>query len=249
MIKRILLFIVMLLLAAYLVVAVTVFNSKPADLVCRDMELVIKDTVNAGFITKPELVALLQRKGIYPVGRKLERIHTKTLEKELDKHPLIDKAECYKTPNGKLYIEVKQRIPVIRVFSNSGDNYYVDNKGTIMPANEKCVAHRIIITGNVEKSFAMRELYKFGVFLQNNSFWNAQIEQMNVLPGRGIELIPRVGDHVIYLGKLDHFEEKLNRLKVFYENGLNEVGWNKYKRISVEFSNQIICTKREQVSE
>jgi cell division protein FtsQ len=91
----------------------------------------------------------------------------------------------------------------------------------------------------------MRDLYKFGVFLQKNSFWNAQIEQIHVLPGRNIELVPRVGDHIIYLGKLDDFERKLKRVKTFYEKGLNKVGWNKYSRISVEFGNQIICTKRQ----
>ena len=55
---------------------------------------------------------------------------------------------------------------------------------------------------------------------------------------------PRVGDHIVYLGKLDQFEDKLDRLKVFYKKALNEVGWNKYSRISLEFNNQIICTKR-----
>ena len=63
-------------------------------------------------------------------------------------------------------------------------------------------------------------------------------------PDKNIELVPRVGDHVIYLGKLDDFEQKLKRVKVFYEKGLNKVGWNKYSRISVEFDNQIICTKK-----
>ena len=62
MIKRILLTIVMLLLIAYLVAAVTVFNDKPAHQVCRDMELVIKDTLNAGFVTKNEVAAILQKK-------------------------------------------------------------------------------------------------------------------------------------------------------------------------------------------
>lgn len=72
MIKRILLTIVMLLLIAYLVAAVTVFNDKPAHQVCRDMELVIKDTLNAGFVTKNEVAAILQKKGIYPVGKKMD---------------------------------------------------------------------------------------------------------------------------------------------------------------------------------
>ena len=67
MVKRILLSIVMLVLIAYLAVAITAFNRKPADQTCRDMELVIKDTAYAGFITKEELKGILQHKGIYPI--------------------------------------------------------------------------------------------------------------------------------------------------------------------------------------
>lgn len=111
--------------------------------------------------------------------------------------------------------------------------------------HEKCIANLPIVTGNVEKSFAVSELYHFGLFLQNNKFWNAQIQQINVLPGKEIELVPRVGKHIVFLGKLDNYEGKLNRLKEFYRKGLNKVGWNKYNRINIEFSNQIICTKAE----
>ncbi len=63
MVKRILLSIVMLALIAYLIVAITAFNRKPADQTCRDMELVIKDTAYAGFITKEEVKGILQHKG------------------------------------------------------------------------------------------------------------------------------------------------------------------------------------------
>ena len=245
MIKRILLSIVLLLVLAYLVVAVTAFNQKPASRVCHDVELVIKDMEYAGFITKKEVIAMLKKKDSNPIGKNLDRIRTKALEQILSKHPLIDEVECYKTPSGKLCVEVTQRVPILRIMSVKGENYYLDNKGTVMPLDTKCIAHRAIVTGNVEKSFAMRDLYKFGVFLQKNSFWDAQIEQIHVLPGRNIELVPRVGDHIIYLGKLDDFEQKLKRVKIFYEKGLNKVGWNKYSRISVEFGNQIICTKRQ----
>ena len=245
MIKRILLSIVLLLVLAYLIVAVTAFNRKPAGQVCRDVELVIKDTVYAGFITKKEVAAMLEKKGVSPIGKHLDRIRTKTLEQALSKHPLIDEVECYKTPSGKLCIEVTQRIPILRIMSANGENYYLDNKGTVMPPDAKCVAHRVIVTGNVEKSFAMKDLYKFGVFLHNNKFWDAQIEQIHVLPDQNIELVPRVGDHLVYLGKLENFEDKLARLKEFYKKGLNRVGWNKYSRINLEFNNQIICTKRE----
>ena len=246
MVRRVFLFIALFLITGYMVVAITLFNLQPANQVCYDMTLVLKDTTNAVFVTKNEISAILQKKELYPIGKKLAQIHSRDIENELNKHPLIDQTECYKTPSGKLKIEVHQRVPILRVISNKGENYYIDNKGSIMPPNAKCIAHRVIATGNVEKSFAMRYLYKFGVFLQDNKFWEAQIEQIHVLPNLNVELVPRVGNHIIYLGNLENIEEKLARLKVFYEKALSKVGWNKYSRINLEFGNQIICTKREE---
>ena len=95
MLKRILLSIVLLLVIAYLVVAITAFNRKPAGQVCRDMELVIKDTAYAGFITKEELKGILQQKGIYPIGKKMERISTKSLERELSKQRYLSRWQTY----------------------------------------------------------------------------------------------------------------------------------------------------------
>lgn len=244
MFKKILLSALLLLIAAYIVAAVTVFNRKPASQVCQDIRLVIKDSVYAGFITKNEVSALLKKKGISPLDQPMDQVRTDSIEQVLSRHPLIDRVECYKTPGGSLNIEVSQRIPILRVMSDDGANYYLDDKGHIMPPDAKCVAHRAVATGRIEKAFAVKDLYKFGVFLQRNPFWDAQVEQIHVLADGNVELVPRVGNHLIYLGKLDHFESKLERVKVFYEKALNRVGWNKYSRINVEFDNQIICTKR-----
>ena len=190
MIKRILLTIVMLLLIAYLVAAVTVFNDKPAHQVCRDMELVIKDTLNAGFVTKNEVAAILQKKGIYPVGKKMDRVHTKTLEKELDKHPLINEAQCYKTPNGKICVEVTQRVPILHIMSSNGENYYLDNKGKMMPPDAKCVAHRAIVTGNVEKSFAMKDLYSLVYFCKTIRSGKPRLYRLTCCPEKKSNWFP-----------------------------------------------------------
>ncbi|MDL2291715.1 cell division protein FtsQ [Bacteroides sp. OttesenSCG-928-F21] len=245
MIKKILLLLLILLIGAYLLIAITAFNVKPVNQLCQDIELEIKDSVNTGFVTKKEITSILKKHNLYPVGKEMETIQSELLEEKLAAHPLIDKVECYKSPSAKLCIEVSQRIPILRVMSRNGENYYIDNKGAVLPPEAKCVANLVIITGQVEKSFAMKELYQFGLFLQRNRFWNGQIEQVNVLPGKEIELVPRVGDHIIFLGKLTNYEGKLDRVKEFYRKGLNKVGWNKYKRINVEFENQIICTKKE----
>lgn len=245
MLKKILLTIVLLLITAYLLVAITAFNRKPVGATCTDIELVIKDTAYAGFVTTKEIAAILTKKKLNPVGKNMDEIRTAELEEALATQPLIDRVECYKTPSHKICVEVTQRIPILHVINSRGENYYLDNKGTVMPSDAKCTALVPLATGSIDKTFAVSGLYPFGMYLQNDPFWEAQIEQIHVLPDRSIELVPRVGDHIIYLGKAEDYERKLSRVKEFYRKALNKVGWNKYERINVEFSNQIICTRRD----
>lgn len=244
MLKKILITVCTVLAAAYLFLAVTAFNRKPT-MVCEELELVMRDTVYAGFINQKEVIDLLDKSGLNPVGKDPGTADTRAMEQALARHPLIDGVECYKTPAGKICVEVSQRIPVLRVMSGNGDNYYLDNRGRVMPLNAKCIAHVAVATGNISKDFATHELYPLGLFLQNDEFWKAQTEQIHVLPDYTVELVPRVGNHLVYLGKLKGYRKKLKRVRIFYEKALSRVGWNKYSRINVEFDNQIICTKRQ----
>lgn len=77
------------------------------------------------------------------------------------------------------------------------------------------------------------KLINFVEYIEDNEFWNAQVVQINVLPPPNartqpeIELIPRVGDHVILLGWLDGYERKLDKLLAFYRKAMpKEAGTN-----------------------
>ena len=59
MIKKIFILLFLLLITAYLVVSVTVLNAKPVQQICKGMELVIKDSIDHGFITQKEILSLL----------------------------------------------------------------------------------------------------------------------------------------------------------------------------------------------
>ena len=244
MLKKIFLFLFLILISVYLLIAVTVLNAKPSEQVCAGMELVINDSIDYGFITKREVLRILNTKKISPIDKKMDDINTRQLEDELRKHPLISNAECYRTSDNRIGIEITQRLPILRVMAANGENYYVDIKGQTMPVPESA-ADVAIVTGHVTKAFATKELYEFGMFLRKNPLWQAQIQQINVTPTKELELVPRVGDHIIFLGKPGNYENKFERLKTFYKKGLNEIGWNKYSRISLEFNNQIIGTKKE----
>ena len=45
------------------------------------------------------------------------------------------------------------------------------------------------------------------------------------------------------LGSVEGFQEKLDRLRIFYREGLEQVGWNKYSTISLAYDGQVVCTK------
>lgn len=244
MLKKLFILLFLILITAYLIAAVTVFNDKPSGQTCQGVELVIADSIDHGFISKHEVLRLLTSKKLSPVGKPMEEINTRQLEEELARHPLVGNVECFRTIGGRIGIEVTQRLPILRIMTVGGQNYYIDDQGKTMPIPNSA-AHVPVVTGHVDKAFATKELYEFGQFLQKHPLWKAQIQQINVTPTHELELVPMVGDHILFLGKPGDYEDKFNRLETFYRKGLNEVGWNKYSRISLEFNNQIICTKKE----
>ena len=245
MIKKIFILVFLTLIATYIVVAMTVLNAKPVQQICKGMELVINDSIDYGFITQKEIIKLLSSKKLSPIGKEIAGINTRQLEDEISQHPLVDNVECFHTPGGRIAIEITQRLPILRIMASNGESYYIDEKGKTMPLSNSA-ANVVVVTGMVDRNFATKELYKFGLFLQQHSLWKAQIQQINVTSAKELELVPRVGEHVIFLGKPGNYEEKLERLKKFYRKGLNQIGWNKYSHISLEFDNQIICTQKEQ---
>ncbi|MDR1729478.1 MAG: cell division protein FtsQ/DivIB [Prevotellaceae bacterium] len=227
----------------YLVFAVSAFSYKSDKQACNNVVVVIKDSAQLRFISKKEIMLYLAQKELNPIGKNMQTVQTEGIEKLLKRQPRIKNAECYKTPSGTVYIEITQREPILRVM-NSGRSYYVDREGEIMPVSSSFAAYVPIVTGAVNEEFAKGPLYDFALYLRRNAFWNAQIEQIHVDYSEEVELIPRVGNQIILLGKLDNYEYKLNKLFSLYKNGFSLTGWNCYRQINLKYDNQVICTKK-----
>lgn len=248
-----------LILGAYLILAFTAFN-KPDEnnQICTKVNINIQDESTNGFINAKEIKSRLEKIRQYPLSRKMVDVNTRTIEESLKRSPFVKTAECYKTQDGAVCITLTQRMPIVRIKSINGNDYYVDDNNSIMP-NSHYTSDLIIATGYISKAFAQNYIAKLAKILMEDSFWKNQIEQVNVTPEKGIELIPRVGNHIIYIGQLPEstnkekrekeletfVDKKLKRLEKFYIYGLSQAGWNKYSYINLEFDNQIICKKRK----
>ena len=241
--KKLLYIIFALLLVAYIVVTVLFLTEKEQDLtVCNEVEVVVTDSLEKKFLKENDIVAFLKKDNLYPLNKKVNEINTYNIENALLKNDIIESAEVVYTVSGKIKIVISQKMPILRVFS-AGGNYYVDKSGKTMPSNLGQAIYVPVASGNIEKSFAVSELYKFALFLQGDDFWNDQIAQIYVRSANDIELTPRVGGHRIILGSMDDYEKKLKHLRLFYEQVIPKMGWEKYSVINIKYRNQIVCTK------
>ena len=248
-----------IVLAAYLVLAVTAFN-KPDETarVCMKVSVNIADEATNGFIKSDEIKRRLEKAHLYPLGKPMRYVDARKIEEVLKASPFVQTAECFKTQDGHVNISITQRMPLVRIKAQNGDDYYVDDNDCVMP-NSSYTSDLIIATGNVSRTFATNYIAPLSRTLMQSDLWKNQIEQINVTDDRTIELIPRVGNHIIAIGQLpegknkgdrdrlvnDYVLRKLDRLEKFYRYGLSQAGWNKYSRIDLEFDNQVICKRRD----
>ena len=119
----------------------------------------------------------------------MKSINTRQIEETLEGNDLIEKAECYKTQGGHVCISIKQRIPVVRVMADNGDDYYVDNHNEVMQHNNY-TCNLLVATGNISKPYASKVLAPVVAVRLTDQFWKNQIVQLNVLNDGSVELIP-----------------------------------------------------------
>lgn len=244
--KKTLVVIVDVIIAAYLVLAVTAFN-RPDEkaTVCSEVKIDIAQDKGDGFLNPGEVKRLLERQSLYPLAQPMQFVSTRSIEEALMKSPFVDEAQCYKTQSGHVCIQLRQRLPLLHVMADNGERYYLDDHGEILPATGLTI-DLIVATGIISRKYAREVLAPLAITLHDDAFWQNQIVQLNVLGDGTLELVPRVGDHVVYLGAPTDIPQKLDRLRKFYKYGLSQAGWNRYERISVEFGNQIICKRRSE---
>ena len=246
-----------ILLAIYLVFVFTSFDRKnESKTMCSKVNIEIADDATSGFIDTKVIKQRLQKAGVYPIGKRMNTINARAIEDMLRTSPFVKTAECHKTEGGTVYISVTQRMPVIRIKADNGDDYYVDDNDCIMPRSNY-TSDLIIATGSISRRYATTCLSPLGKTIMQNDLWKNQVEQINILPDQSVEIVPRIGNHIVLLGKMpddidrkkrekaiaEFFNYKMERLEKFYRFGLSEVGWNKYSYINIEFDNQIICRK------
>lgn len=130
----------------------------------------------------------------------------------------------------------------------------MDSSGMRLPLSEKLSARVPMFTGfpsdNIKlskpDSVLLKDIVKIGAFVLADSFWMAQVAQIDIEPGRRYELIPIVGDHVVAIGNAEDLDAKFNRLYTFYKQAWLQKGIHYYERLNVQFDKQVVAVKEVQ---
>jgi cell division protein FtsQ len=249
------------IIIAYLSLVTGFVASKHENLLCNRINVVIKDSTDAWFLSGKDIARLLDKRGVKYLGQSLSKINLMEVENVVSGNQIVKDCRAYIGDNGSLNIEIVQRHPLVRIIDASGFGYYIDNEGNIETLSTHFSPDVLVVNGNIQTPFKigkavnihnlgnskesqkLKDIFALAEFILDNKLWNSQIVQVYINHDDEFELIPRVGSHLILLGSMDDYVEKFEKLEIFYKEGLNNVGWNQYSKINLKYKDQIVCTK------
>ena len=214
------------------------------------IELVGENTA-ALFMDEKEILQIIHEQGVKE-GQAIGELNLNTLEKYLETIRWVKKVELFLDNAQVLQVKIEQRIPIARIFTASGNSFYIDKEGLQLPLKQLTVLRLPVFTNfpsDQEKlskpdSLLLNDILHFTQAVAADSFFMAQTAQVNIASNGDFELVPSVGDHLVLIGSVENIEDKLNRLYTFYKKVWVQSGLNAYQVIDCRFDNQIVALKK-----
>ena len=253
-----------ILLTGGLFVALGFTNIEHNSQVCKDYEISI-DYGNADvLITRDDIYQVVKQTGHILKGQRFGLINAERIESAIRRQPYVAKANVFVTIDGHTQINVIQRQPILRIFNQKGESYYLDGTGHLLPLNPDFSARVPVANGHIPESYSkninylqdtvrnrdsivygsvMNNLFILATYIIREPFLKALVDEIYVDNSGDFELVTKIGSQLIIFGKPENMEEKFKKLLVFYRQGLNKTGWNKYNVINIKYRNQVVCSK------
>ncbi len=188
------------------------------------------------------------------LGAEVSQVDLKAIEARLKAEPNIEMADVFLDSKTRLRVRVKPRQAAMRVLDKFGQSYYVDINGIKFPLSHRYTPRVIVVSGNIpafdkpmedlDSTHCIRQLFELWRLLESDLFLQALVEQIYVDENGDMVMIPKIGSHDIVFGYVDENSlERLENLKIFYQEAMPVTGWNEYKRLSIKYKDQVIASR------
>ena len=174
--------------------------------------------------------------GVTNVGKEILVLNI--VEKGLDAHKMIEDSDVYLTVNGQLKAQIKQRTPIARI--NAVVPFYVDMTGNMMPLSDNYSAHVPLVSNISEREVS--EIFPLLKKIQKDEFLKKHVVSMTRNLSGDYEIGIRVYNFKVVFGKIEQLDSKVRNFKAFYQKALKDRSLDTYKKVSLQFSNQVVCT-------
>ncbi|SDI29054.1 cell division protein FtsQ [Chryseobacterium taeanense] len=196
----------------------------------------MSDKTPVYFIDEKDIREIVKKEN--PSG-KVGDLNIPALEKKINALPAVDSANVYLNLNGKLNLDIKQRVPVFRLNKN-GRDFYVDEKGVEFPISKTYSHPCMLVTGDVQKD-EYQKLAELVEKIDKDDFSKKYFIGISKDNG-DYNLLTSEGNYKVEIGDLDNIEFKVKGFKTFVEKYLVYQDPEKYNMISVKYQNQIVTT-------
>ncbi len=203
------------------------------------------------FIDEKDVEVLLKKAAGGPIkGQPLTSLNLHNMEEALERNTWISDAELYVDNQDVLHVRIVEEEPVARIFTSTGNSFYIDKTGKKLPLSDKISARVPVFTGypelkkmNKADSALLTKVTAAANYIIADPFWMAQVAQMNITPERNFEMIPVVGNHQVKMGAGDQIDRQFGRLMIFYKQVLSKTGFDRFKVIDVQYKGQVVASK------
>jgi len=182
---------------------------------------------------------LIQNYGLVK-NRPKEQVVLNTIEQLIASNPMVKSAQVYRSLEGELISEIVQRKPIGRVEGVS--KFYLDDTGKRMPLSKHHSARVPIITGKITGK-SLEDAYVILDFINKDDFLRKNVIGIHVEDEGKYQLKFRVENFVVNLGGVQDLDEKFKNFMAFYVKATKDKTLEDYAIVSLEFDNQVVCTK------
>lgn len=181
---------------------------------------------------------LIQKHNNAPITTK-ETLALDSIESRLRNIPHVKNAEVYVSVNGLINAKITPRKAIGRIYSSNPR--YIDEEGFEMPLTSQ-YAERVPLVFNY-KSESKENLVALLQKIDGNSFFKQLV--VGVYSEKESEFRLKIRDYKgsIELGSIDNLDTKLKNFKVFYAKAIKDELFKKYRKINLQITNQVVCTK------
>jgi len=213
-----------------------------------DIHVNILNENDHNFIQKTEIISMLKNDAVSnPFNKTLGELKLDAIGKKVMTNPWVMKTDVYIDNNEKLNVDIVQRIPVARLFHANGSSTYLDTTLHTLPLSSNYAYQAPVFTGvpflgedSISNDLKIKIAF-MSRLISKDTFWSAQITQIEIMSDHTFELIPLLGTQRILFGDTAFAEDKLSNLFAFYREVSNKIGWNKYDTLDLRFRGQVIA--------